>query len=71
MPYAVYVDDRDIAWVSDFGGNAVFSFDPRSEKFERYAMAHEGAAVREIQGRPGEIWLPESGTEHISVIRTD
>jgi virginiamycin B lyase len=70
MPYAVYVDDRDIAWVSDFGGNAVFSFDPRSEKFERYAMAHEGAAVREIQGRPGEIWLPESGTEHISVIRT-
>ena len=70
MPYAVYVDDHDIAWVSDFGGNAVFSFDPRSEKFERYAMAREGAGVREIQGRPGEIWLPESGTEHISLIRT-
>ncbi len=21
-------------------------------------------------GRPGEVWLPESGTEHLSVIRS-
>lgn len=68
--YAVYVDERDIAWVSDFGGNAVFSFDPRTERFERFAFPLEGAAVRQILGRPGEVWLPESGTEHISVIRT-
>jgi virginiamycin B lyase len=26
--------------------------------------------VRQILGRAGEVWLPESGTEHISVIRT-
>jgi len=26
--------------------------------------------VRQILGRPGEVWLPESGTEHLSVIRT-
>jgi virginiamycin B lyase len=69
-PYAVYVDERDTVWVSDFGGNAVFSFDPRSEKFERHPLARDGAAVRQILGRPGEVWLPESGTEHISVIRT-
>jgi virginiamycin B lyase len=69
-PYAVYVDERDIAWVSDFGGNAVFSFDPRTEKFERYALPRDGAAVRQILGRPGEVWLPESGTDHISLIRT-
>ncbi|HEY0877906.1 MAG TPA: lyase [Zeimonas sp.] len=68
--YAVYVDERDVAWVSDFGGNAVFSFDPRSELFTRHAFPREGAAVRQILGRPGEVWLPESGTEHISVIRT-
>jgi virginiamycin B lyase len=70
MAYAVYVDERDIAWVSDFGGNAIFSFDPRSEKFERFAFPRDGINVRQILGRPGEIWLPESGTEHISVIRT-
>ena len=70
QPYAVYVDERDIVWVSDFGGNAVFSFDPRSEKFERHAFPRDGAGVRQILGRRGEVWLPESGTEHISVIRT-
>jgi virginiamycin B lyase len=26
--------------------------------------------VRQILGRLGEIWLPESGTEHITLIRT-
>ena len=68
--YAVYVDERDNAWVSDWGGNAVFSFDPRSEKFERHPFPRDGANVRQILGRPGEIWLPESGTEHITVLRT-
>ena len=68
--YAVYVDDRDLVWVSDWGSNAVWSFDPRNEKFERYALPRESGNVRQILGRPGEIWLPESGTEHLSVIRT-
>jgi virginiamycin B lyase len=26
--------------------------------------------VRQILGRKGEVWLPESGTEHITLIRT-
>jgi virginiamycin B lyase len=68
--YAVYVDERDTAWVSDFGGNAIFSFDPKTEKFERYAFGREAINVRQILGRKGEVWLPESGTEHLSVIRT-
>ena len=68
--YAVYVDERDMVWASDFGGNAVFSFEPRAEKFERYAMPRDSANVRQILGCKGEVWLPESGTEYISVIRT-
>ena len=68
--YAVYVDERDIAWVTDWGGNAVFAFDARTEKFERYPMQRDGTLIRQILGRAGEVWLPESGTEHISVIRT-
>ena len=68
--YAVYVDERDRPWVSDFAGNAVWSFDPGSEKFERHAIPRESANVRQILGRKGEVWLPESGTEHITVIRT-
>jgi virginiamycin B lyase len=57
-------------WISDFRGNAVFGFDPRTEQFERFAFAREAANVRQISGRPGEVWLPESGTDHLSVIRT-
>jgi len=69
QPYAVYVDERDAVWLSDFGANAVLRFDPRSERFEAFALPRPGAAVRQILGRAGEVWLPESGTEHISVIR--
>ena len=68
--YAVYVDARDQVWVSDWGSNAVLRFDPASETFTPFALPNEGAGVRQIHGRSGEIWLPESGTEHISVIRS-
>jgi virginiamycin B lyase len=69
-PYAVYVDDRDMVWLSDWGSNAIVRFDPGSETFERVALANDGAGVRQILGRPDEVWLPESGTEHISMLRT-
>ena len=68
--YAVYIDEKDTAWVTDWGSNAVFSFDARTEKFERHALPRESTNIRQILGRPGEVWFPESGTEHISVIRT-
>ena len=68
--YAVYVDERDKVWLSDFGANSVLRFDPTTEVFESWRFAREAASVRQILGRPGEVWFPESGTEHISVIRT-
>jgi len=68
--YAVYVDDKDMVWLSDFSANAVLRFDPKSEKFDSWRHPREAASVRQILGRPGEVWLPESGTEHIAVMRT-
>jgi len=68
--YAVYVDDRDIVWIAEWTGNAVYSFDPATEKFEHFGLPRPGANIRQILGRKGEVWLPESGTEHITVIRT-
>lgn len=68
--YAVYVDERDKVWVSDFGHNAMHRFDPASETFDSFPSPRDNANVRQILGRPGEVWLPESGTEHIAVIRT-
>ena len=70
--YAVYVDERDLVWVSDFGDNSTRVFDPRTESFvQRYPGSGEGANVRQILGRKGEVFLPESGTERLMVIRTD
>jgi len=68
--YAVYVDDRDQVWSSEWTSNSMFRFDPASEAFERFAMPRQGANIRQILGRRGEVWLPESGTEYITVIRT-
>jgi virginiamycin B lyase len=68
--YAVYVDDKDRVWASEWSNNAMLRFDPGSEKFDVITMPRPGANIRQILGRPGEVWLPESGTEFISVIRT-
>jgi virginiamycin B lyase len=68
--YAVYVDERDLVWASEWTNNAMWRFDPATEKFERFGFPRPGTNIRQILGRKGEVWLPESGTEHISVIRT-
>ena len=68
--YAVYVDNKDIVWVSDFGANAVLRFDPRSETFTSFKDSQPDAGVRQILGRPGEVWAPESGANRLMLIRT-
>lgn len=69
--YAVYVDEQDQVWLSDFGANAVVRFDPESESFESFPSPRRGASVRQILGREGEVWLPESGTDHLVVLRAE
>jgi len=68
--YAVYVDDEDIVWLSDFGANAVVRFDPGTATFTPFEGSAPGANVRQLLGRPGEVWAPESGTDRLMVIRT-
>jgi len=71
MIYAVYVDDRDKVWLSDFGANALVRFDPANGRFTRVSLPSSGAAVRQILGRPGEIWGAESGTDKLVLLRTN
>jgi virginiamycin B lyase len=68
--YAVYVDERDIVWLSDFGANAVVRFEPSTEKFQAFPSDARGANVRQMLGRPGEVWAPESGNDRLVVFRT-
>jgi virginiamycin B lyase len=70
MAYAVYVDDRDIVWLSDFGANAIVSFDPQTETFASFPLPHNPGNVRQILGRPGEVWGPESAADKLILIKT-
>ena len=70
MLYAIFVDDRNKVWVSDFGSNAILRFDPEKESFESFPIPSAGANVRQLLGRPGEVWGAESGTDKLVVIRT-
>jgi virginiamycin B lyase len=67
--YAVWVDEADMVWLSDFGSNALVRFDPRAETFESFPHSLPQANVRQILGRPGEIWAAESGTNWLLGLR--
>ena len=70
QPYAVYVDDQDQVWLSDFGANALVRFDPNQETFAVFPLPSAPANVRQILGRPGEVWGAESGVDKLVVMRT-
>jgi virginiamycin B lyase len=68
--YAVYVDETDVVWLSDFGANAIVRFEPTTETFRVFPSDKRGANVRQILGRRGEVWAPESGNDRVLVFRT-
>ena len=70
QPYAIYVDDQDKVWLSDFATNAFVRFDPGTEQFTEFKIPSARANVRQILGRPGEVWGAESGTDKLIRIRT-
>ncbi len=69
--YAVYVDDQDIVWLSDFGGNALVRFDPAAEEFLAFPLPSTPGNVRQILGRPGEVWGAESAADKLVVVRVN
>jgi virginiamycin B lyase len=70
-PYAIFVDNRDMVWISDFASNAIVRFDPTEERFQIFPLPTPGANVRQLLGRPGEVWGAESAVDKLVLIRTD
>jgi virginiamycin B lyase len=66
--YAVYVDENDDAWLTDFDANTIVRFNPKTGKFTSYPSDQRGANVRQLHGRPGEVWGAESGNDRLVVI---
>jgi len=69
--YAVYVDDTDAVWLTDFTSQAILRFDPVTETFMSFPADSQPANVRQLLGRPGELWGAESAADQLVVIRTD
>jgi virginiamycin B lyase len=67
--YAVYVDGTDKVWASEWDAQVLLRFDPATEKFEVFRSSSRTANVRQIHGRRGEVWTPESAADKIVVYR--
>ncbi len=68
--YSVYVDEKDKVWLTDFGGNAIVRFDPETTKFTSFPSDKPNANVRQMDGKPGQAWGGESGTNRLVMIET-
>jgi len=66
--YSVWVDDRDKVWLTDWSTNAIVRFDPVTEKFDSFPSSKDQANVRQMQGRAGEAWGAESGTDRLVMV---
>jgi virginiamycin B lyase len=67
--YAVYVDETDRVWASEWSAQVMLRFDAKSEKFETFRSSSRTANVRQIHGRRGEVWTPESAADKLVVYR--
>ena len=67
--YAVYVAEDDSVWLSDFGANTLVRFDPEREVFDSFPLPSSHGNVRQLLGRPGEVWGAESAADQLVVIR--
>ena len=67
--YAVYVDETDRPWISEWDKQVMMRFDPATEKFESFGSTSGTADVRQIHGRKGEVWTPESAAGKLVVYR--
>ena len=68
--YAVWVDEQDKVWLTDFSSNALVRFDPVNETFKSFPSDRQGARVRQLAGRAGEVWGAESGNDRLVRIST-
>jgi virginiamycin B lyase len=68
--YAVYVDETDRVWVTDFDENALLRFEPESGAFRTFPLPSAAARIRQLPDRKGQVRGAESGVDRLAVIRS-
>jgi virginiamycin B lyase len=69
MVYAVFVDSADTVWVTNWGENTIEHFDPVTQAWVGHAHPQPDASIRQLLGRPGEVWGAMSGQDKLVVAR--
>ncbi|MND09095.1 hypothetical protein D3C83_321770 [compost metagenome] len=59
-----------MVWVSNWADNTTYAYDPDTGAFTSVPGSRAGAAIRQILGANGAIYLPESGNAAIMVVTT-
>ncbi len=72
----VWSDSRGRIWVSEWNSGNVSRYDPRTKTWKTWKLPGDRPRtyavyvnVRQILGRPGEVWAPESGADRLVVYR--
>ena len=68
VAYAIYVDERDMVWLTDTGADTVVRFDPNTETFTTVAISRP-SNVAQLGGNPGEVWGAQRARDHVFVVR--
>jgi virginiamycin B lyase len=55
-------------WLSEWSADAIVCFDPLTS-FESFPSDRPNSDLRQMLGRKDEVWIAESGTGRIRVIR--
>ena len=63
------VDSKDVVWVSNWRDNKVYSFDPKTLKFDSIPGSKSGAEIRQINGLGDMVYLPESGNASVMAVK--
>jgi len=66
----VWSDGSENLWIAQWNAGQVARFDPVNESLDVFSLERPDAAVRQLAGRPGELWGVESGTDHLVVFGT-
>ncbi|MDT4840565.1 Virginiamycin B lyase [compost metagenome] len=67
--HALYVDEQERVWLSDYRANAILRFNPFSRHFASFPSDRPAARVTQLSGRTGEVWGAESAQDRLVMIK--
>lgn len=65
--YSTYVDGQDNVWISDFGTNSIFVFDPKEESFTIFPGNKGNIQALQMAGWGNRVWAGMQGVDQLGL----